>query len=317
MKLTLDPITAGYRSVEKLNENSADIMDAIENTLSRDGTAPNYMLDVLDMNNERIINVGAPVGATDAIRKQDLDNAIFAGGGGSVDITQSVTNGDVLHAPSGDAVYDFVVTQVATKPDLASSVTNGDTTHAPSGDAVFDALALKADAAALSSGLATKAAASHVHSGSDITSGVLGIAQIPQLDASKIATGTIDSARLPATAGSVVASGDITTLTAPQQAQIVEGTTVYLSTGARYVYNGSGSKTDLASYTLVPDSAPDWSTIGSKPANVTALAGLTGASNKVPYFTGSGTMAVADYSATGRTLTAVADAAAALGVVTP
>ncbi len=317
MKLTLDPITAGYRSVEKLNENSADIMDAIENTLSRDGTAPNYMLDVLDMNNERIINVGAPVGATDAIRKQDLDNAIFAGGGGSVDITQSVTNGDVLHAPSGDAVYDFVVTQVATKPDLASSVTNGDTTHAPSGDAVFDALALKADAAALSSGLATKAAASHVHSGSDITSGVLGIAQIPQLDASKIATGTIDSARLPATAGSVVASGDITTLTAPQQAQIVEGTTVYLSTGARYVYNGSGSKTDLASYTLVPDSAPDWSTIGSKPANVTALAGLTGASNKVPYFTGSGTMAVADYSATGRTLTAVADAAAALAVVTP
>ena len=140
MKLNLDPVVAGYRSVEKINENSADIMDAVENTLSRDGTAPNYMLDVLDMNDERIINVGAPVESTDAVRKVDLDNAVFSGGGGSVDITQSVTNGDVLHAPSGDAVYDFVLTQVATKPSLASSVTNGDTTHAPSGDAVYDAI---------------------------------------------------------------------------------------------------------------------------------------------------------------------------------
>ena len=140
MKLNLDPVVAGYRSVEKINENSADIMDAVENTLSRDGTAPNYMLDVLDMNDERIINVGAPVEATDAVRKMDLDNAVFEGGGGSVDITQSVTNGDVLHAPSGDAVYDFVLTQVATKPGLVSTVTNGDTTHAPSGDAVYDAI---------------------------------------------------------------------------------------------------------------------------------------------------------------------------------
>ncbi len=56
-KLTLTQITSGYNAATQINGNMEAIEDAIENSLSRDGTAPNQMAANFDMNSYRIINL--------------------------------------------------------------------------------------------------------------------------------------------------------------------------------------------------------------------------------------------------------------------
>lgn len=60
-----------------------------------------------------------------------------------------------------------------------------------------------------------------------------------------------------------------------------------------------------------------WSAISGKPANVTALAALTGAADTVPYFTGFGTMAITALTAFGRSLIGAASAGAVLAMISP
>lgn len=75
-KLTLASLTSSYRSNAALNANFDAIEAAIENTLSRDGTAPNAMSANLDMGSNRVVNLDAPVDDNDAIRKVDVDSGI-------------------------------------------------------------------------------------------------------------------------------------------------------------------------------------------------------------------------------------------------
>lgn len=71
-KATLSRLQSGYRSSNALNANLAAIEDAIENTLSRDGTSPNQMEAELDMNANKIINLAAPTAGSDAARLTDV-----------------------------------------------------------------------------------------------------------------------------------------------------------------------------------------------------------------------------------------------------
>ena len=73
--------------VTVLAQNNRAIEAAVENTLSRDGTYPNYMQDNLDMNSKRILNLPVPIVDTDPVRLIDIAdignvtiNSIPAGG---------------------------------------------------------------------------------------------------------------------------------------------------------------------------------------------------------------------------------------------
>lgn len=63
-----------------VNSNNSSIEDAVENTLSRDGTSPNQMAAVLDMNSNRIINLPAAGGPNDPVRLQEFQDAVFGPG---------------------------------------------------------------------------------------------------------------------------------------------------------------------------------------------------------------------------------------------
>lgn len=59
-----------------LNVNFDDIAEAFDNTLSRDGTSPNEMGSSIDMDSNRIYNLGTPESVNDAARLQDIEDAV-------------------------------------------------------------------------------------------------------------------------------------------------------------------------------------------------------------------------------------------------
>jgi len=86
-KLTLSDLASlanQTSAIATINANNALIETALENTLSRDGTSPNAMGASLDMNDNRITNLPAPVAATEPLRLEDLAEFLDSG---SLDVT--------------------------------------------------------------------------------------------------------------------------------------------------------------------------------------------------------------------------------------
>lgn len=97
-------------------------------------------------------------------------------------------------------------------------------------------------------------------------------------DAANITTGTLDTARIPAIASAIQvisASATIAGLSVGEQSQIVAGAVVTTTDGKRYVYDGTGSKTDSANYIELADVTPDWSVISNKPNAAATVTELT------------------------------------------
>ena len=97
-KLTLADISGGYLTPANYNANNTLIENALENTLSRDGTSPNTMLANFDMNSNRIINLASPASSSDAARFVDVQDAV------SIAIAPSQTgNADKFLATDGSS----------------------------------------------------------------------------------------------------------------------------------------------------------------------------------------------------------------------
>lgn len=90
-KYTPNTVVSGYNSTTSINDNFSDVADAIENTLSRDGTSPNQMEADLDMNGYRILNQGSPL-TVDGLVWKDAWN-----GGTAYVVGDIVSSSNVLY----------------------------------------------------------------------------------------------------------------------------------------------------------------------------------------------------------------------------
>lgn len=74
--ITVDSLENQTTAAQALNENFGLIAAALENTFSRDGTAPNTMSADIDVNSRRIINLATPINGSDAARLTDIADAL-------------------------------------------------------------------------------------------------------------------------------------------------------------------------------------------------------------------------------------------------
>ena len=85
----LDSVTKNdTTATAQINDNFKALQEAIENTLSRDGTGPNYMDADLDMNSYRIINSSDPVEDSDIVNLKYVEERI----GGAVEASKTAVS---------------------------------------------------------------------------------------------------------------------------------------------------------------------------------------------------------------------------------
>lgn len=102
-----------------INNNSAIIQNAFDNTLSRDGTQPNSMNANLDMNQNQILNLPAPTSTNSPLRLADAQT--LNGGGTITPLPVGGTTGQALTKNSNTS-YDVGWTSV---PPLNSPTFTG------------------------------------------------------------------------------------------------------------------------------------------------------------------------------------------------
>ena len=119
-KVVLNTIGSRYGSIDALNANFTAIEEAFENTFSRDGEGPNALEANLDAGSFRIINLPAPVGAADAVRKDYVDTVtqLLNGYVDEIAIVANNISDVVLLADNVDLINDVADDFAAVAPLL-------------------------------------------------------------------------------------------------------------------------------------------------------------------------------------------------------
>lgn len=91
-KLTLNNIGSRYGSIDALNDNFNAIEQALENTLSRDGTSPNFMSTPLDMNGYGVVNAGSISATSLSVNGVDVAQSLEDDYDGYVSSMQTIYN---------------------------------------------------------------------------------------------------------------------------------------------------------------------------------------------------------------------------------
>lgn len=132
-------------TIAALNNNFAAFQTAMNNTLSRDGTATNTMGATLDMNSNRIINLPAAITDTEPVRKSEFDDWInFAssgtvpnggwtvpeGGTGTVTLTSNGVllgngTGAISAVSPGTAGYSLIANGASSAPSFQGFLQTG------------------------------------------------------------------------------------------------------------------------------------------------------------------------------------------------
>lgn len=169
MKLTLATIGSRYASVAALNANFTAIVNAIENTVSRDGTSPNSMSGNLDMNSNRILNVPAPTSDNEPITRaylETLENNAYTSALDAADSAEDAATSATSAASSATSASSSASSASTSASNASTSASNAATsasaasTSASSASTSASSASSSASSASSSASTASSAATS-------------------------------------------------------------------------------------------------------------------------------------------------------------
>ena len=167
-KPTITTVQSGFNSQEVINENFQALADALDNTLSLDGSIPNAMEADLDLNGQAILNVGAVyVDGTEILASIYLANQSASAASVAASASATAAAVSAANALSSEEAAELDATAAET---AATAAAGSATSAASSASAAATSEINAATSATSAASSATDAATSETNAASSATS---------------------------------------------------------------------------------------------------------------------------------------------------